>query len=146
MLSRSSTPPSPTQNTRRGLAGRWRSTSPCIQLCTCKYPTDDTTKYVRSHELVDCSYFGVRALKIQTPRPVAKFITTIQIVQFVISCYIFADLVVIKTYNQIPDCAVSWNVLSIGGLMYLSYLYLFAEFFYNAYIKKRSPTKSTKSQ
>ncbi|RCN33149.1 GNS1/SUR4 family protein [Ancylostoma caninum] len=91
-------------------------------------------------------YFGVRALKIQTPRPVAKFITTIQIVQFVISCYIFAHLVVIKTYNQIPDCAVSWNVLSIGGLMYLSYLYLFAEFFYNAYIKKRSPTKSTKSQ
>nr|CDJ84522.1 GNS1 SUR4 membrane protein domain containing protein [Haemonchus contortus] len=90
-------------------------------------------------------YFGVRALKIDTPRPVAKFITTIQIVQFVISCYIFAHLVIIKSYNQIPGCAVSWNVLSIGGLMYLSYLYLFAEFFYNAYIKKRSPTK-TKSQ
>lgn len=30
----------------------------------------------------------------------------------------------------------------IGGLMYLSYLYLFADFFYNAYIKKRSPTKA----
>uniref|UniRef100_A0A0K0D3T6 Elongation of very long chain fatty acids protein n=1 Tax=Angiostrongylus cantonensis TaxID=6313 RepID=A0A0K0D3T6_ANGCA len=87
-------------------------------------------------------YFGVRALKFDTPRPVAKFITTIQIVQFVISCYIFAHLIIIKTYNQIPDCAVSWNVLSIGGLMYLSYLYLFAEFFYKAYIKKRSPTKT----
>ncbi|VDM65414.1 unnamed protein product [Strongylus vulgaris] len=91
-------------------------------------------------------YFGVRALKVQTPRPVAKFITTIQIVQFVVQCYIFAHLVIIKTYNQIPDCAVSWNVLTIGGLMYLSYLYLFADFFYNAYIRKRSPTKTTKSQ
>ncbi|KAK6042016.1 GNS1/SUR4 family protein [Cooperia oncophora] len=90
-------------------------------------------------------YFGVRAMKIETPRPVAKFITTIQIAQFVISCYIFAHLVIIKSYNQIPNCAVSWNVLSIGGLMYLSYLYLFAEFFYKAYIKKRSPTK-VKSQ
>uniref|UniRef100_A0A183GI08 Elongation of very long chain fatty acids protein n=1 Tax=Heligmosomoides polygyrus TaxID=6339 RepID=A0A183GI08_HELPZ len=90
-------------------------------------------------------YFGVRALKIETPRPVAKFITTIQITQFVISCYILGHLVLIKTYNSIPDCAVSWNVLSIGALMYLSYLYLFAEFFYKAYIKKRSPTK-TKSQ
>ncbi|KAK6747715.1 hypothetical protein RB195_000733 [Necator americanus] len=91
-------------------------------------------------------YFGVRALKIQTPSPVAKFITTIQIVQFVIGCYIFSHLVIIKTYNQIPDCAVSWNVLSIGGLMYLSYLYLFAEFFYKAYIRKRSPTKTMKTQ
>ncbi|KAJ1370513.1 hypothetical protein KIN20_032244 [Parelaphostrongylus tenuis] len=87
-------------------------------------------------------YFGIRALKINTPKPLAKFITTIQIVQFVISCYIFAHLIIIKTYNQIPDCAVSWNVLSIGGVMYLSYLYLFTEFFYKAYIKKRSPTKA----
>ncbi|KJH42817.1 GNS1/SUR4 family protein [Dictyocaulus viviparus] len=86
-------------------------------------------------------YFGVRALKFNTPRTVAKFITTIQIVQFVISCYIFAHLLIIKMYDQVPNCAVSWNVLSVGGVMYLSYLFLFAEFFYKAYIKQRSPTK-----
>ncbi|CAB3405814.1 unnamed protein product [Caenorhabditis bovis] len=88
-------------------------------------------------------YFGVRALNIQTPRPVAKFITTIQIIQFIISCYIFGHLVFIKSYDLVPGCAVSWNVLSIGGIMYLSYMYLFAEFFYNAYIKKRNPKSKT---
>lgn len=74
----------------------------------------------------------------------AKFITTIQIVQFVISCSIFSHIVYIKTFNTVPDCAASWNVLSLGGLMYLSYLYLFAQFFYNAYIAKQHPGKAKK--
>ncbi|CAI4224528.1 unnamed protein product [Auanema sp. JU1783] len=86
-------------------------------------------------------YFGIRALKIRTPGLVAKFITTIQIAQFVISCYIFGHLVYIKSFDVIPSCAVSWNVLLIGGVMYLSYLYLFAQFFYRAYIVKKPPTK-----
>jgi len=90
-------------------------------------------------------YFAIRAMKYETPRWVAKFVTTIQLVQFVISCYIFGHLFIIKWNNSIPDCACSWNVLSIGGVMYLSYLYLFADFFYKAYIQKRSPTKSMKS-
>jgi len=89
-------------------------------------------------------YFAVRALHVQTPRWVAKFITTIQIVQFVISCSIFSHLVWIKTFDTVPGCAASWNVLSLGGLMYLSYLYLFAQFFYNAYIAKRHPGKTKK--
>jgi elongation of very long chain fatty acids protein 6 len=89
-------------------------------------------------------YFGIRALHIQTPKPVAKFITTIQIVQFIISCYIFGHLVLIKSTNSVPDCAVSWNALLIGGAMYATYLYLFAQFFYNAYITKRHPGKVQK--
>ncbi|CAD5218241.1 unnamed protein product [Bursaphelenchus okinawaensis] len=84
-------------------------------------------------------YFAVRALHIKTPRWVAKFITTIQIIQFVISCYIFSHLVYIKAFDTIPSCQASWNVLGLGGLMYLSYLYLFAQFFYNAYIAKKAP-------
>jgi len=87
-------------------------------------------------------YFAIRAMKYSTPRWVAKFVTTIQLVQFVVSCYIFGHLFIIKTTNSVPDCACSWNVLSIGGVMYLSYLYLFADFFYKAYIQKRSPTKA----
>lgn len=89
-------------------------------------------------------YFAVRALHIKTPRPVAKFITTIQIVQFVISCTIFSHLVYIKATDSVPNCQASWNVLGLGGLMYLSYLYLFAQFFYNAYIAKRHPGKAKK--
>lgn len=90
------------------------------------------------------AYFAVRALRIRTPRWVAKFITTIQIIQFIISVSIFTHLVWIKTYNTVLNCKASWNVLAIGGLMYLSYLYLFAVFFYNAYIAKRHPGKVQK--
>jgi len=89
-------------------------------------------------------YFAVRALHVRTPRWVAQFITTIQIIQFVISCSIFSHLVYIKTFDSVPNCQVSWNVLVMGGLMYLSYLYLFAQFFYNAYIAKRHPGKTKK--
>jgi len=89
-------------------------------------------------------YFAVRALHVKTPRWVAQFITTIQITQFVISCSIFTHLVYIKTFDSVPGCQVSWNVLSLGALMYLSYLYLFAQFFYNAYIAKRHPGKTKK--
>lgn len=51
-------------------------------------------------------YFGIRALKIDLPRPVAKFITTIQLTQFVIQLSIFIRLLYIKSTNSIPSCAV----------------------------------------
>uniref|UniRef100_A0A0M3IGQ8 Elongation of very long chain fatty acids protein n=1 Tax=Ascaris lumbricoides TaxID=6252 RepID=A0A0M3IGQ8_ASCLU len=89
------------------------------------------------------SYFGVRALHFKTPRLVAQFITSIQIIQFVINCYIFAHLFYIKYTDSIPTCQVAWNVLTMGALMYLSYLYLFVEFFYNAYIVKKPRLSNT---
>uniref|UniRef100_A0A915BIP4 Elongation of very long chain fatty acids protein n=1 Tax=Parascaris univalens TaxID=6257 RepID=A0A915BIP4_PARUN len=88
-------------------------------------------------------YFGIRALHFKTPRVVAQFITSIQIVQFVINCYIFAHLFYIKYTDAIPTCQVAWNVLTMGALMYLSYLYLFVEFFYNAYIAKKPRASNT---
>jgi len=90
-------------------------------------------------------YFGMQALKVKAPRYVAKFITTIQILQFIINCYIFSHLVWIKSTNSVPNCNASWNVLSLGAVMYLSYLYLFAQFFYNSYISpKQSKSKVKK--
>lgn len=91
-------------------------------------------------------YFGVRALHFKTPRQFAKFITSIQIIQFVISCYIFGYLFYIKYTESLPECQVTWNVLTIGGLMYLSYLYLFINFFYNAYIAKKPTGKFDEKQ
>lgn len=89
-------------------------------------------------------YFGLQALKIRSPRYVAKFITTIQILQFVISCYIFSHVLYIKFTNSVPNCVASWNVLSLGALMYASYLYLFGAFFYNSYINPTTAKKTAK--
>uniref|UniRef100_A0A914H642 Elongation of very long chain fatty acids protein n=2 Tax=Globodera rostochiensis TaxID=31243 RepID=A0A914H642_GLORO len=85
-------------------------------------------------------YFGLQAMKVRAPRPVAKFITSIQILQFVISVYIFTHIVYIK-YADATPCDASWNMLSLGGLMYLSYLYLFAQFFYDSYISGKARMK-----
>ncbi|VDK25239.1 unnamed protein product [Anisakis simplex] len=52
-------------------------------------------------------YFAIRALHFKTPRAIAQFITTIQIVQFVINCYIFAHLFYIKYTDSIPECQVA---------------------------------------
>uniref|UniRef100_A0A914X1Z8 Elongation of very long chain fatty acids protein n=1 Tax=Plectus sambesii TaxID=2011161 RepID=A0A914X1Z8_9BILA len=90
-------------------------------------------------------YFFLRAIKVRTPGVVAQFITTIQILQFVISCTIFGHLFYIKSTNSIPDCKCNWNVLLMGGAMYVSYLYLFAQFFYKAYIAKKPSTKTVQN-
>uniref|UniRef100_A0A1I8AYC0 Elongation of very long chain fatty acids protein n=1 Tax=Meloidogyne hapla TaxID=6305 RepID=A0A1I8AYC0_MELHA len=37
-----------------------------------------------------------------------------------------------------------WNVLTLGALMYLSYLYLFGQFFYNAYISPKDKDYKTR--
>lgn len=91
-------------------------------------------------------YFAVRAMHFKTPRYVAKFITSIQIIQFIINVAIFGHLFYIKYYETVPYCNVTWNVLTIGGLMYLSYLYLFMDFFYNAYIVRKPVGGVTKSE
>lgn len=92
-------------------------------------------------------YFGVQALKIRTPRYVAKFITTIQIMQFVILCYIYVQLVYIKTTDSVPNCSCSWKVLGLGAVMYISYLYLFGQFFYKSYLKPSTrPRKQQPSE
>ena len=53
------------------------------------------------------SYFGIRALNFKTPRYVAKFITSIQIIQFIINVAIFAHLFYIKYYEKVPFCNVT---------------------------------------
>uniref|UniRef100_A0A0N5A3N8 Elongation of very long chain fatty acids protein n=1 Tax=Parastrongyloides trichosuri TaxID=131310 RepID=A0A0N5A3N8_PARTI len=92
-------------------------------------------------------YFGTSAFGKRYPNIVRQFITSIQLIQFIISCGIFSHLVYIMSFGNVENCNTSWNVLIIGGFMYVSYLYLFAQFFYKAYIapKKVSAKVSKKS-
>uniref|UniRef100_A0A0N5CDM4 Elongation of very long chain fatty acids protein n=1 Tax=Strongyloides papillosus TaxID=174720 RepID=A0A0N5CDM4_STREA len=93
-------------------------------------------------------YFGTSALGKRYPNAFRQFITSIQLIQFIISVGIFSHLVYIMTLGNVEGCNTSWNVLALGGVMYLSYLYLFAKFFYKAYIapKKVSDKKSKKNE
>lgn len=93
-------------------------------------------------------YFGTSAFGKKYPNSFRQFITSIQLIQFIISLGIFSHLVYLMSLGNIEQCNTSWNVLAIGGVMYLSYLYLFAKFFYKAYIapKKVSGKKSKKNE
>jgi len=91
------------------------------------------------------SYYALRALKFKVPRFVNVTITGLQTLQMFIgvglSIYVFG--------LKIRDLPVqqTWGNLAFINVMYLSYLYLFSKFFYDAYIaKKPKPAVDKKAQ
>jgi elongation of very long chain fatty acids protein 6 len=80
------------------------------------------------------TYFLARSLRMAIPGIIAQFVTGIQIVQFIISttllCYGFGQI----TFNGM-QCDWPVTTGNYALLMNATYLYLFAEFFYRAYIK-----------
>lgn len=64
------------------------------------------------------------------------WITVFQIVQMIIGVTI--SLISFYYYLNDPDCFVDKNIVLQGFLMYGSYLYLFAAFFFDRYFKKKA--------
>ncbi len=81
------------------------------------------------------SYYLLRSLHVQLPSTVAKCVTSLQITQMVVGVYITAD-VCYRTYFGLKcDCPL--HIALAEFLMYVSYLALFANFFYRSYLKPR---------
>ncbi|PAA52008.1 hypothetical protein BOX15_Mlig027938g2 [Macrostomum lignano] len=79
------------------------------------------------------SYYALRAMQFRPPRWTSMCITSMQIVQMIIGCLVFAYVQWTKRAGL--PCQVSdANALS-GSIMYLSYFLLFANFFYHSYMK-----------
>uniref|UniRef100_A0A0N5A846 Elongation of very long chain fatty acids protein n=1 Tax=Syphacia muris TaxID=451379 RepID=A0A0N5A846_9BILA len=77
------------------------------------------------------SYYFLRSMKMRLPGLFAKFITTLQIIQFVISVthlmflgYLFLQM----------RCDFDDNVFFLAAVMNLSYLILFINFFMHSYV------------
>nr|XP_002119936.2 elongation of very long chain fatty acids protein 3-like isoform X1 [Ciona intestinalis] len=85
------------------------------------------------------SYYTIKAAGYRLPRFVNIFITTLQITQMVIGCSTIGYLMY---SGPKEDCKTSIAHVASGGLMYATYLYLFAQFFYKTYFAKR-PQKLT---
>ncbi|CAF1186638.1 unnamed protein product [Adineta ricciae] len=89
-------------------------------------------------------YFALRAARIRLPRSLQQFITILQLIQMVIGC-----TVNIAAFYQKQDgysCATSYVNIKISLAMYLSYLILFAHFFYTSYICKSTAKKSKEKE
>jgi elongation of very long chain fatty acids protein 6 len=79
------------------------------------------------------SYYFLRSMKIRVPGFVAQIITTLQILQFVISVGILAHLGIL-IYVQNVNCDFVPNVFALATFMDVTYLILFINFFLKSYV------------
>lgn len=79
------------------------------------------------------SYYFFRSMKMRIPRFVAMFITSLQILQFILSVLILAHLGLL-IYVRKVDCDFDDNIFKLALFMDVTYLALFINFFCNTYI------------
>jgi len=82
------------------------------------------------------SYYALRAMRFKIPRFVMVTITGLQTLQMFVGVWLGAYVFSLKI-RHLP-VQQSWGNLAFLGGMYLSYLFLFSQFFYNNYIAKNN--------
>ncbi|EYC04371.1 hypothetical protein Y032_0088g2165 [Ancylostoma ceylanicum] len=86
------------------------------------------------------SYYFLRSMKIHVPGIVAKFITTLQILQFVISCAILVHIGYLVNILGVP-CDFDNNIFVLATFMDTTYLILFINFFLQSYVLRGGKAK-----
>jgi len=81
------------------------------------------------------SYYAAKALRFRVPKGIAMVITSLQLLQMFVGCFVTYQAYSIKQSGQ--ACHVSDRTLNMSLIMYMSYAVLFARFFYNAYMKPK---------
>ncbi|XP_028287856.1 elongation of very long chain fatty acids protein 6-like [Parambassis ranga] len=89
------------------------------------------------------TYYAARAAGLRLPRPFAMIITTTQILQMVIGLTVIG---LVYLWMHEVRCPSNVDNVKWGSLMYLSYLVLFASFFYNTYLRGSSGDKRSKAE
>jgi len=90
------------------------------------------------------SYYAFRAMKFRIPKFISIFITTSQISQMAVGCYVNFKTWQYKLAGI--SCSVSYENVTVSTLMYFSYFVLFVRFFYMSYLNKPSQKKGAKIQ
>jgi len=88
------------------------------------------------------SYYGLKALRFRVPKGIAMVITSMQLLQMFVGCFITYMAFTIKSSGK--ACNVSDTQLQMSLIMYISYAVLFARFFYGAYINPVSAKERQK--
>uniref|UniRef100_A0A0N4ZDS8 Elongation of very long chain fatty acids protein n=1 Tax=Parastrongyloides trichosuri TaxID=131310 RepID=A0A0N4ZDS8_PARTI len=85
-------------------------------------------------------YFFLRCLKVRLPKVFPVIITSLQIIQFVISCSGLVDIGY-RIYILNEDCDTNTFIHGFASIMDLSYLLLFINLFINSYLKRSEKVK-----
>ncbi|XP_008335814.1 elongation of very long chain fatty acids protein 6-like [Cynoglossus semilaevis] len=89
------------------------------------------------------TYYAARAAGLRVPRPFAMIITATQILQMVMGLTVLG--LVYFWINEV-QCPSNMDNITWGSIMYLSYLILFAMFFYDSYLRgSSSKVKASKA-
>ena len=88
-------------------------------------------------------YFALRAARFRVPRFIQQSITLLQLIQMIIGCIV--NIIAYKYKQDGYYCMTSDNNIIISILLYISYLILFAHFFYSTYFQKGN-NKTTKER
>lgn len=78
------------------------------------------------------SYYGLKALRVRIPRPIAMTITIAQIVQMIFGLYINYQAYVIRQSGGVCDTSLSASVCGLS--IYFLFFLLFMNFFLSAYL------------
>jgi elongation of very long chain fatty acids protein 6 len=95
------------------------------------------------------TYYAMQAARFRIPRPVSIFITSIQIVQMVVGLVVTGNAYKILSSGgatgKRSKCQQTYENMGYCGVMYFSYLVLFARFFYATYIRRPPVGKPTEN-
>ncbi|CAB1434221.1 unnamed protein product [Pleuronectes platessa] len=89
------------------------------------------------------TYYAARAGGLRVPRPFAMIITATQILQMVMGLTVLG---LVYYWMHEVRCPSNMDNVTWGSMMYLSYLILFAMFFYNSYLRGVSSGKGSKAE
>ncbi|XP_041802897.1 elongation of very long chain fatty acids protein 6-like [Chelmon rostratus] len=89
------------------------------------------------------SYYAARAAGLRVPRPFAVVITTAQISQMAMGLTVSG---LVYRWMQHGDCPSRLDNITWAALMYLSYLLLFSNFFYQTYLRRCNDGKTAKME
>ncbi|XP_018517676.1 elongation of very long chain fatty acids protein 6 [Lates calcarifer] len=81
------------------------------------------------------SYYAARAGGVRVPRPFAVLITSAQIAQMAMGLTVSG---LVYGWMQQGDCPSRLDNITWAALMYLSYLLLFSNFFYQTYLRRHA--------
>ena len=110
----------------------------------CAYPHSGMLWYAGMNFAVHAlmyTYYTLKALKIHVPRQCAIFITVCQLTQMLVGVVLTIVSYVLITYGYACDTTKTDLYFSMG--IYGSYMVLFANFFYQSYLKPKPKAKAS---
>ncbi len=90
------------------------------------------------------TYYTLRAARCSLPQLASMIVTSLQIAQMVIGLFVIMSGFVVKATSV--TCQLSYENVAVTMAMYLSYLVLFVNFFYGAYLRPATSKHGSKSR